>query len=142
MKSDGVELVVGADGMIGGALLRRLHAAGRPALGTSRRPDAGQGLMSLDLAAPPDKWDGPLVAVAYVCAAVTRLEACRRDPHGAARVNVDGTVRLARLLAGQGAFVVFLSTNHVFDGTRPYRPPHEATCPLNEYGRQKAMAEE
>jgi dTDP-4-dehydrorhamnose reductase len=33
-------------------------------------------------------------------------------------------------------------SNHVFDGTRPYRRPQEPTCPLNEYGRQKAAAEE
>jgi dTDP-4-dehydrorhamnose reductase len=142
MKGDGVELVVGADGMIGGALLRRLCAAGRHALGTSRRAEPGQGVVSLDLAKLPGNWDGPPVATAYVCAAVTRLEACRRDPEGSALVNVEGTVRLARMLAEQGAHVVFLSTNHVFDGTRPYRRPNEATCPLNEYGRQKAAAEE
>jgi dTDP-4-dehydrorhamnose reductase len=142
MGGDGVELVVGVDGMIGAALARRLQAAGRRVLGTSRRPDTSDGLFYLDLADPPATWLGPPVATAYLCAAVTRLEACRSDPVGSARVNVEGVVQLARLLANQGAYVVFLSTNHVFDGARPYRRPEEPTCPLNEYGRQKAGGEE
>jgi dTDP-4-dehydrorhamnose reductase len=128
--------------MIGAALARGLRAAGRRVLATSRRATPGAEVMRVDLDSPPTVWDGPPVSAAYLCAAVTRLDACRRDPAGAARVNVDGATRLARLLAGQGAYVVYLSTNHVFDGTRPYRRPDEPTCPLNEYGRQKAAAEE
>jgi len=41
----------------------------------------------------------------------------------------------------QGSFVIFLSSNQVFDGTTPYRHSDEAVCPLNEYGRQKAAFE-
>jgi len=134
-----VELVVGADSTIGGELLRSLKADGRPALGTSRRP--GRPGMYLDLADPPQRWQGPPVAVAYLCAAVTRLDDCQRDPQGTARVNVAGTLHLAQLLASQGASLVFLSTNHVFDGARPFRRIDEEVSPLNEYGRQKAEAE-
>jgi dTDP-4-dehydrorhamnose reductase len=50
-------------------------------------------------------------------------------------------VRLARRLAGDGAFVVFLSTNLVYDGSVPLRRADEATCPVTEYGRQKAAVE-
>jgi dTDP-4-dehydrorhamnose reductase len=141
MHSDGVELVVGADGMIGAALTSRLRAAARRVLATSRRPSPGEGVFTLDLGEPLRTWDGPPVSTAYLCAGVTRLDACRRDLDGSARVNVEGAVSLARTLVAQGAYVVYLSTNHVFDGARPYRRPHEATCPLNEYGRQKAAAE-
>ncbi len=137
-----IDLVVGADGMIGAALLRGLRAAGRSVLGTSRRSEADGAAMQLDLNNPPSRWDGPPVATAYLCAAVARLDACRRDPAAAAKVNVEGAVRLSSALVAKGAFVVFLSTNHVFDGTLPYRRPEEPTCPLNEYGRQKATAEE
>ncbi len=81
------------------------------------------------------------MSVAYLCAGVTRLDDCQRDPHGTAGVNVAGTMQLAQLLAAQGAFIVFLSTNHVFDGTRPFRRIEEPVSPLNEYGRQKAEGE-
>jgi dTDP-4-dehydrorhamnose reductase len=43
-------------------------------------------------------------------------------------------------LAG-GSFVVFPSTNLVFDGTRPFRQAEEEVGPITEYGRQKAEAE-
>jgi dTDP-4-dehydrorhamnose reductase len=142
MRANAVELVVGADGMIGGALLRRLRSLGRPALGTSRRHELPGQVRHLDLAQPPATWDGPPVSVAYLCAAVARLDACRRDPEGSARVNVEGTCRLAAALAATGAFVVYLSTNQVFDGTVPNRRPEEAPCPQSEYGRQKAAAEQ
>lgn len=134
-----VALVIGADSMIGGELLRRLQAAGRPARGTSRK-NVGPNLY-LDLAAPPERWEGPAVSVAYFCAAITQLGPCKKDPEGTRKINVEGTLHLARLLANQGAFLVFLSTNLVFDGTRPYRRIDEPTLPQNEYGRQKAEAE-
>ena len=136
-----VELVVGADGTIGGPLFRAIAAAGRPVVGTTRRKDS-QEFEHLDLANPSASWNGPPVAVAYLCAAMTNLDACDRDPVGSARINVEATLRLAESLLRQGSFVVFFSTNHVFDGSRPLRKPEEPTCPFNEYGRQKAAGEQ
>jgi dTDP-4-dehydrorhamnose reductase len=136
------ELVVGADGRIGGGLLRELRSLGRPALGTTRRRDGARtGHVLLDLARPADGWELPEASVAYLCAAMTGLEACRRDPVRSALVNVEATVRLAERLARRGAFVIFLSSNQVFDGTRPQRRPEESSCPTTAYGRQKAEAE-
>lgn len=136
-----VELVVGADSTIGGALVRQLAASRRPALGTSRRAEATH-FLALDLGDLPAEWTGPRVAVAYLCAGVTRLDACQLDPHGTSHINVAGNLALARQLVDQGAFVVFLSTSLVFDGTRAYRRTGERTCPFNEYGRQKAAVEQ
>jgi dTDP-4-dehydrorhamnose reductase len=141
-SGNGVELVVGADSMIGKALLEDLRRSGRPALGTTRRRDgASRDTLYLDLAQFPDDWQCPPVSVAYVCAAVARIEACWRDPAGSARVNVQGTSRIISRLVSQGAFVVFLSTNQVFDGSKAQRRTDEPTCPRTEYGRQKAEAE-
>ncbi|MFO0800093.1 MAG: sugar nucleotide-binding protein [Gemmataceae bacterium] len=138
--SDAVWLVVGADGGIGRPLLARLRAVGRPAVGTTRRADCDG--LHLDLASHPDSWQLPdRVAVAYLCAAVTSIDACRRDPAGTRVVNVDRTLALADQLQERGAHVIFLSTNQVFDGTVPFRGEADAVCPLTEYGRQKADAE-
>lgn len=137
--ADGTWLVVGADGGIGRPLLAALRAAGRPAVGTSRR--GSDTALSLDLARS-DSWQLPVgVAVAYLCAAVTSIETCRRDPAGTRRINVDATLALAGHLQDRGSHVVFLSTNQVFDGTVPLRGEDEPTCPLTEYGRQKAEVE-
>jgi len=139
----GIPLVVGTDSGIGAALFARLSAAGRPVRGTSRRPASVGGAVGLlDLAAPPRDWQLPgRVSAAYLCAAVTSTELCRRDPAGTRAVNVERTTELARLLRDRGAVVVFLSTNQVYDGTRPCRPADDPPCPRTEYGRQKADAE-
>jgi len=134
-----VQLVVGADGLIGGAIARRASRQGTAVVATSRRPNSSE--FQLDLADPPRIWMGPPVSVVYLCAALTKLDSCERDPAGSARINVEGTLRFAELMRSQGAFAVFFSTNHVFDGSRPRRRTDEMTCPINEYGRQKALAE-
>ncbi len=141
MSKEAIELVVGADSMIGAALVRALQAAGRPVQGTTRRafPKGDYRLLNLNEVSPV--WSGPPVAAAYFCAGITNMETCRRDPAGSHRVNVEGILRLARGLAETGAFLIFLSTNQVYDGSRPYRRPAEAPCPITEYGRQKALAE-
>ncbi|MBI4575104.1 MAG: sugar nucleotide-binding protein [Planctomycetes bacterium] len=136
-------LVAGADGLLGGALVEAWTRAGARVLGTSRRAPRGvDGRPRLDLAEEgcEGRLPGP-VGLAYLCAAVTDLAACERDPAGTGRVNVDATVRLARVLASQGAFVVFPSTNLVFDGTVPHRRVSDPSCPALEYGRQKARVE-
>ena len=51
------------------------------------------------------------------------------------------TLGLARRLVEKNCFVVFISSNLVFDGARPKRRPDEPVCPQTEYGRQKAEVE-
>lgn len=136
-------LVVGAESMIGAALLQRLTRSGLDARGTTRRHDAVTGTnLFLDLSAVPDSWKpSEPVDVAILCAGVTRLKACMETPKESRLINVDGIVKVAEILRKQGAFVIYLSTNQVFDGTLPRVTPSNATSPVTEYGRQKAEAE-
>ena len=136
-------LVVGADGVIGRALASRLTLDGAPPLVTTRRAETVTDTrLYLDLADDLSGWLPPAgISVAYLCAAVSSQERCRAEPHHTAMVNVHNTVRLARKLSEAGAFVIFPSTSLVFDGSVPFRKANDATCPLTEYGRQKALAE-
>lgn len=136
-------LVVGAESMIGAALLQRLTRSGLDARGTTRRHDAVTDTNHfLDLSAVPDSWNpSDPVDVAILCAGATRLKACKENPKESRLINVDGIVKVAEILRKQGAFVIHLSTNQVFDGTRPLVTPSNATSPVTEYGRQKAEAE-
>jgi dTDP-4-dehydrorhamnose reductase len=137
-------LVVGADSSIGAAAARRLVKAGIDVIGTTRRSSGDcVSRWRLDLAEAPECWQlsqAP-VTVAVLCAAVTSVDRCREAPAATRRVNVEGTLALARRLREAGAHVVFLSTNQVFDGERPRRPAGDPTCPRTEYGRQKAEVE-
>lgn len=143
MRAAGPYLVVGVDGMLGGALRAALEATGAPTLGTALQPDAPTpGCLRLDLAESVARWPIPdAVSTAFLGAAITSLEACRADPAWTRRINVEGTVRLARLLLDQGAFVIFPSTNLVFDGSASFRRADERPNPQTEYGRQKAEVE-
>lgn len=137
-------LIVGADGTLGRALSKSLAADAIPAWATTRRPNGeGRRRMMLDLAGDPDSWSlpGAGVETAFLCAAAASVDQCRTDPAGTRRVNVVGTAELARRLTAQGVFVVFLSTNLVFDGATPHAPPDAITSPVTEYGRQKAEVE-
>ena len=138
-----LRLIVGSDGQIGSSLCKHFQASGLPTVRTTRRETAADSsTIRLDLAAPATSWPGfREVRSAVLCGAVTNGEQCRLNPSATRHVNVYQTVRLAERLVEQGAFVVFLSSNAVFDGSKPLRSPNEPVCPMTEYGRQKADAE-
>ena len=112
-------------------------------MGTTRRPDAVDEFnLYLDLEEGADEWRCPRpIDVAVVCAGVSKIKACKQNVEATARVNVQGVSALAKALVARGAFVVYLSSNHVFEGSVPYRAPDDPVSPVTEYGLQKAEAE-
>ncbi len=138
-----MQLLVGADSEIAAATWRHFEQRGLPAVGTTRRIDrVSSRLRLLDLHAPADDWTIPEgITSACIFAAVARLAACAADPAASAFINVDQTLRLVDRLIERGIHVLFLSTNQVFDGSRPHVPGDAPASPVSEYGRQKARAE-
>lgn len=138
-------LIVGGDGIIGSALNKRLLAAGYQVISSTRRPgDHGDTSLYLDLQDPASfltikdhRFD-----TAVLCGAITSIQKCEQNPEQTKQVNVDGTLALADLLAESGSHLVFLSTNMVFDGSKPNAQSSDAKNPLTEYGRQKAAVED
>jgi dTDP-4-dehydrorhamnose reductase len=136
-------LVVGGESEIGAALHGHFRACQEPALATTRRRAlAGVERPYLDMASPLDQWvPPPGVRSACIAAAVARLCACAADPAGSALINVDATLHLIDRLLARGIYVVYLSTNQVFDGSTPHVPPDTPANPISEYGKQKARTE-
>ncbi len=132
-------LVVGADGEIGGAACRHFASRDVEVYGTSRR--RGGKHVYLDLTVPQSWETLPEVDAAVICAGMTSITGCAQDPAASMQINVRGTVSLAWRLAAQGTFVVYLSSNQVFDGAIAHRDRDAAPCPVSEYGRHKALAE-
>ena len=142
-KNDSV-LIVGADGTIGRSVAAAFEAAGKTVWQTTRHRDRVRGQrIFLDLSQDVANWPLPPapISTAIFCAAITSLERCRLDPVSSRQVNVVGTIALAERLIAAGAFVVFLSTNLVFDGVTPFVKPTDPVNPQIEYGGQKAEAE-
>jgi dTDP-4-dehydrorhamnose reductase len=136
-------LLVGGDAEIGVATARRLRAGGDGVGATTRRLElAAPDRPFLDLSSPLDGWEPPPgTHAACVVAAVARLAACHTDPVGSAHVNVTQTIALCERLIARGVYLLFLSTNQVFDGSTPHVPADAPPAPVSEYGRQKARTE-
>ncbi len=75
-------------------------------------------------------------------AAWTAVDACESDPDRAFRVNALGTRWIADAARRAGAHLCYVSTDYVFDGTKP--SPYvewDATNPPSIYGRSKLGGE-
>jgi dTDP-4-dehydrorhamnose reductase len=135
-------LIVGASGLVGSALTREFSLHCR-VLGTFCR-NAAPDLMHLDLRdhaevrsvlrrVRPD--------VVLCPAALPSVELCEIDPVATRQVNVAGLQNLIEATAEVRAFLVYFSSEYVFDGRcGPYSEDY-ACNPLNEYGRQKLECE-
>ncbi|MCH7745982.1 MAG: sugar nucleotide-binding protein [Chloroflexi bacterium] len=135
-------LIIGSDSVVGGALLKFIRNAGQSAIGTTRRPEqADESCLYLDLTEDAANWPSPSPKTVVVCAGITRVGACKRDPAGSRRVNVDGLMGLMRKLLDNGASVIYLSSDHVFEGSKPYYREDDPVSPVTEYGKQKAEVE-
>ena len=131
-------MIFGAGGLLGRALARELESRGGP-------------FLALDRAAA-DVTDPVRVAeavrsfapeVVYNCAAFTRVDDCETRSELAHEVNGRAVVHLAAAARADGAALVQVSTDYVFDGTAraPYREEAPA-APLQEYGRSKLLGEQ
>ena len=78
---------------------------------------------------------------ACIFAGVTQPADCEADPIASARFNVEQTIELIERLVAQGLYVLFLSSNRVFDGAIPFARVDTPESPICEYGRQKAQVE-
>ena len=137
-------LITGATGLLGRPTLRAFaanpdwHVAGA----AFRR--AAPGLERLDLsqtAALPAALDRLAPDIIIHAAAERRPDISERDPAALRRLNVDSTAAIAQWTAARRAFMVYISTDYVFDGSRPPYHPTDPARPLNAYGQSKLDGE-
>jgi dTDP-4-dehydrorhamnose reductase len=129
-------LVTGAGGQIGREVVdafgdHEVIAADHAALDVADRDAVLQAIMST----APD-------AVVHA-GAWTAVDACEGDPERAFRVNTLGTRHVAEGACRLGAWICYLSTDYVFDGTKP--EPYiewDAPNPVSVYGLSKLGGEQ
>jgi dTDP-4-dehydrorhamnose reductase len=138
------QLVVGASGLVGGALLETAGRRGIPAVGTYHR-HAQPGLLQLDIrdAASVNRFVRSVrPGVVHLAAAVGSADLCEVDTAAAAAVNVEGVRNVARAAGSAGAHLVFFSSDYVFDGTAGPYSEDDPVAPICRYGELKVEAEQ
>lgn len=78
------------------------------------------------------------------CAALSNTWYCEQHPEKSHRVNVQGTVKMAKACKRIGAKFIFMSSDQVYNGTIASGPLREDCLlqPVNVYGRHKLEAEQ
>ncbi|XP_011906316.1 PREDICTED: methionine adenosyltransferase 2 subunit beta isoform X3 [Cercocebus atys] len=75
------------------------------------------------------------------CAAERRPDVVENQPDAASQLNVDASGNLAKEAAAVGAFLIYISSDYVFDGTNPPYREEDIPAPLNLYGKTKLDGE-
>lgn len=136
-------LVIGGDSLLGRHLVTTFERSGIAVDYTTRRQqNLSARCLYLDLLRP-EHW--PNLApynLVYICAAIARLADADRRQNEAWSSNVTAPAELTRQVVGHGGKAVFISSNQVFDGSRPHRDQNDEKCPISAYGKQKAAAED
>ena len=76
------------------------------------------------------------------CAAESRADFAERKPYQTRQSNIEGVLNILREAKKFKAYVVFISSNAVFDGEYPPYRENDERYPINEYGRIKRDAED
>ncbi|MHB8926773.1 MAG: SDR family oxidoreductase [Bacillota bacterium] len=140
-------LVTGGAGLLGSHLARALPADGfLPHLTTHRTRASVGGCRSVQLDLTDRRAVEEAVAaiapsVVIHAAAITDVDYCQTHLEEARQVNVCGTRHLARAAAGVGAFLIYVSTDYVFDGLRGGYRETDYPSPRNWYGLTKLAGE-
>ena len=131
-------LITGASGQLGTDLVLSARNSGHEVIAASHN----------DLDITDKSLVGRIVGEANIdaiihAAAWTAVDACESDPQKAMAVNRDGTANIVAAARESGARVIYISTDYVFDGTKP-TPYIESDLPNPQsvYGASKLAGEQ
>ena len=139
-------LITGASGLLGTKLceiaLRKNHevysaySQHRPLYGTPVKLDI------LDLKAEQQILDKIKPQGVVHAAALTDVDKCEMEKELAWKTNVEATTNLVRLCKEHDAYLVYVSTDYVFDGEKGTYKEMDDPAPINHYGLTKLKGEE
>lgn len=146
-------LITGANGFIGSYLTESLHRSGLDVCATGRGEGrlpamvAGRKLLYRELDFTDPFAVNDMIAelspsVIVHCGAMGKPDECEQQQWLAWQTNTEATVTLAQHAAERKAYLLFVSTDFVFDGKEGFYREDAPLNPVNFYGRTKVEAEE
>jgi dTDP-4-dehydrorhamnose reductase len=139
-------LVTGGSGLLGGSIIRQAISSGHEVCATFHTHHSSQpGFVNIDLTESDAVKKLILIekpeALIHT-AALTDVDICERDPAAALQINGFATGNLSRICRRTGSFLIYVSTDYVFDGSTGRYDESAVANPINAYGTSKLIGEE
>ena len=135
----GPVLVTGANGMLGSAFLRHAPTV---MLGSARGTTGPLAFDIRDQEAVESAFEQVRPLGVIHCAAFASVDGCEADPTGARDANVMGSSNVASAAARCGAWMIYVSTDSVFDGSDGPYDESDPPRPINIYSVTKLEGEQ
>jgi dTDP-4-dehydrorhamnose reductase len=135
-------LITGSEGMLGKALMHSFKTDGIKAIGADIKSNKNPlDITSAGNTAGFIKNTHPDIIIHT--AAYTDVDGCEKTPEKAYAINAEGTKNIAQSAKNMGCFLIYISTDYVFDGkkTGPYNEK-DKPGPISVYGKSKLLGEE
>ena len=147
-SSSGTWLVVGASGILGHGLCRYLSARGADVAATVHEHPVGiPGVREVRCSLEEDSSFRQVMTeqrpnIVVYAAGLTDVDKCESNEPLADRLHAEIPAGMAAVLAaeGEGRFV-YISSDHLWDGTRGMMREDDPVSPINAYARSKAKGE-
>lgn len=139
-------LITGASGLYGSKLADLAEKSGHRVFSTFNQHQAAFGepvrLEISDAAQVETVFRQVAPDVVVHAATLTDVDKCELNRELAWEINVKGTEHIARAAKANNAFLLYISTDYVFDGEKGLYDETDAPNPINYYGLTKLKAEE
>jgi dTDP-4-dehydrorhamnose reductase len=139
-------LVTGASGLLGTRICQlaakqnyevySAHSEHIPQFGTPIKLDITDGTALKQI------FDKTKPDVVVHSAALSDVDKCEKEKDLAWKINVESTSNIAQLCHKHNCFLVYVSTDYVFNGEKGDYKEKEQTAPINNYGLTKLKGEE
>jgi dTDP-4-dehydrorhamnose reductase len=135
-------LIIGIDGQIGSCLQRTLVKNNFDVFGTTRKNEnVNSKTFFFDLADPKINLPLSQFDSVVICAGISEIQKCEQEAQECKKINVTNTIKLINSCAAHNCFIIFLSSNTVFDGSKPFYNVDAETNPKTNYGKFKLEVE-
>lgn len=137
--------MIGASGLLGQHMMGAGNELGLAMTGTYNTVNTMAGTIQMDITDIDSVSRGLQAAcpeLVVLCAAMTNVDQCEREPDAAYKVNVEGALNVAAECRSSGAKMIYISTDYVFNGFKGARyHEFEPADPLSIYAKSKLEGE-
>ena len=139
-------LVTGSAGLVGRQVVNDLLKLGHDTIATYHNLKPENGVLThldlLDFNSIKKTIKDHKPNIIFHLAAMTDVEQCEREPKLANLINAESTKIIAKEASNIDCFLVYLSTDYVFDGHQGLKKEEDTTNPLGSYGKSKLTGED